>query len=314
MKIRVEVEKHQPIIEADLTAVDPHDMWYWIPPDQFIDTGYWNTEFKTRACTLTGDENSCPAVVVLGEADNHKNSRTYKLNKPAQYFAADLISLEKYGIHFTELDPFSEERNFVNNAFTWIYKNGIIFCNGDSGFGAPTPKANCLTGEYGEEWPTVDAYRLCATMSVRPDRNLPEPFMINSHGEHVMAVDSFLVGELPLNVLESSYFVDFMESDVYTTLRDYVEEECVNDVVNTMYYRSNNLDQVFFDYGIEILQDPRVGWITQQELHGNVRDFSFFTQMPNTPFPFITLPTQPAYYLVNYMMAFPERQPLYYAV
>jgi len=313
MKVKITFHGYLPVIEADIEAVDPLSLWYWIPPDQILDAGYQDTEFKTRNCTLTADENSCPGVVIFGEADNHKNSRTYDLTKQLQYFAADLISLSVFGVHFTELDVNSAERESVNHAFTWIYKNEIVFCNGDSGFGAATPKTNCLTGEYGQEFPKVDAYRWLVTNSIRPARYLDNPIIENSHGEKVIAADSFVLDELPLVVVESDIFEKFM-AEYHPILEGNISPDCLKQVVNTVFLKSCDSDLVTFNYGAEILDDPRVGFITQQELHGNVTGFDFFTNIDPTPFPFITRPEQPAFYPLKYLQGFADKKPLYYTV
>jgi len=314
MKLKATIKGYEPIIEANIQAVNPLDLWYWIPPDQLRgEEGYQVTEYKTRGCTLTADENSCPGVVILGEANNHKNSRTYSLNKQLQYFAADLISLSVYGTHFTEIDAHSDERNVINHAFTWMYKNEIVFCNGDSGFGAATSKTNCLTGEYGVEFPKVDAYRLMTSMSVRPAAYLDNPIITNSHGEQVMAVDSFILNDIPLTVVESNFFDTFMQNE-YPILVQSLDETCLKSVINTMFLHSCENDTVTYNYGKEILDDPRVGYVCQQELYGNVVDFSFFTNIRFTPFPFITRSEQPAYYPMKYLQGNKDRKPLYYTV
>lgn len=309
MKIKVTFQGYSPVVESDISPVDPLALWYWIPPDQLRgEIEYQVTEYKTRGCTLTADENSCPGVVILGEADNHKNSRTYDLDKRNQYFAADLISLSVYGVHFTELGLDSEERQIVNNAFTWMYKNEIVFCNGDSGFGAATPKINCITGEYGVEFPKVDAYRLMTSMSVRP-----VSIITNSHGEKMMEVESFILDEVPLIVTESDIFTQFMSNE-YPILEKDIPADCLQKVVNSIYLHSCENDLITFNYGKEILDDPRVGFVCQQELHGNVTGFSFFTNIDPTPFPFITRPEQPAFYPLKYLQGFENRKPIYFTV
>jgi len=295
--------------------IDPLTQWYWIPPDQVLDAGYQDTEYKTRKCTLTADENSCPGVVILGEADDHKNSRTYKLNKKMQYFAADLMSLSMFGKHFTEFASGSDERAAINHAFTWTYKNDIVFCNGDSGFGALTPKINCLTGQYGAEFPTVDAYRWLTTCSVRPDSNLDNPIVQNKHGEWVMAVDGFLGDtDIPLSIQEDTTFETFL-LQFYPILESVTDPACMQSVLDELFAYSCNKDVITFDYDVEILEDPRVGFVCQQELHGNVENFAFFTNIDPTPFPFIRRVDQPAYYPLAYLVAYSgERRPIYYNV
>lgn len=251
-----------------------NDVWYWIPPDQLRgEVEYQDTEYKTRGCTVK--TRGCPGVVILGEVDNHHYSRAVKFTKIWQYLSGDLISLSAFGVHFPELGN-GYERELVNKAFTHIYTNEIALANGDSGFGAPTPKNNYMTGEDGVEDPTLDAYRRMVTDSVQPSRHTDNPIIQNRHGQWVMAVDSFVFEENP----------PFTFSDGKFT----------------------------FNYDKSILDDPRVAWVSQQYLKGVVGPWGWLG-IGDVPYPFITRSSQLPYYPMAYVKEYSgNKKELYYSI
>jgi len=302
------VSGYQPV-SGTLTAVDPLSLWYWIPPDQLRgEKNYQVTEYLTRECSAW--ENGCPGVVILGEAINHTYSRSVKWNKKLQYFSADLISLSRFGHHFTGLD--ADDRAILDDAFTYFYGNGVMLCNGDSGFGAPTPKHNYMTRQRGAELPTVDAYRRTTTDSLRVARYLDNPIITNSHGEEVLACDSWVLedDDIPITVVEDQTYNDFM----MTTYPVMVEagSELLEQFTDEVFAASVARDQITFNYDIEILNDPRVAWACNQFLKGDVKVFqSGF----DTPYPFVTRKEQPAYYPTMYLQGYGgDKKSLYYTV
>jgi len=304
------VDGYQPVTGV-LSPLDPLSLWYWIPPDQLRgEIEYQDTEYLTRACTNSNEFQRCPGVVILGEEINHTYSRSVKWIKQIQYFSADLISLQRFGVHFPELGEAS--RNQVDAEFTYFYRNGIMLCNGDSGFGGATPKNNYMKRERGAEDPVVDAYRWCTTNSVRPARYLDNPIVTNKNGEQVMAVDSWIEDDLPLDVIQDPTYALFMR-DIYPIMQAAgTDPKLLETFTDEVFAVSTARDQITFHYDAEILQDPRVAWATDQHLMGDV---SKFRTLDDTPYPFITRADQPAYYPTRYLQGYAgDKKTLYYTV
>ena len=104
-----------------------------------------------------------PAVFVLGEARNNKNSHNVLLTRELQLFNADLMSLSEYGRLFDDLTKAERER--IGSAFRGVFGDTKAFAN-NTGFQGAEPKADYVNNkDLGALLPAYDKIRTCGTNS-----------------------------------------------------------------------------------------------------------------------------------------------------
>ena len=142
-------------------AADLERTWYWVEPDVLQS----DPEYHTYVNGVRGPRGAAPApaVFILGEARNNKNSHNVKMDRELQLFNADLMSLSEYGRLFDDLTKF--EREHIGSAFRGVFGNTKAFANG-VGYQGPEPKVDFVNQkDIGAELPAYDKIRTCGTNS-----------------------------------------------------------------------------------------------------------------------------------------------------
>jgi hypothetical protein len=159
---------------------------YKVKPDQ--ETERWN--FQVRPVVIkedgTADDTPMPAVFPTGEIDSYLDFRRNKFTEKWQIFAADLLSMKKYGLRLDQLGV--QNKSAIITAFNSIYK-GNRFLNNDHGVERYN---NYITGETdrGED-PLIDPL-ICASNVIHtglPVKNIKNILMVQ--------IDGFLDTDIP---------------------------------------------------------------------------------------------------------------------
>ena len=133
-------------------AVDLERTWYWVEPDVLQS----DPEYHTYVDGKRGPRGAAPApaVFILGEERNNKNSHNVRLTRELQLFNADLMSLSEYGRLFDDLAR--TEREYIGSAFRGVFGDTKAFANG-TGYQGDEPKVDYVNQkDIGAELPAYD--------------------------------------------------------------------------------------------------------------------------------------------------------------
>ena len=160
-------------------------VWYWVKPDMLQHDIEYHT-YDDAGNLGPRSAAPAPAVFILGEERNNKNSHSVKMTSELQLFNADLMSLSEYGRLFDDLIRF--EREYIGSAFRGVFGDTKAFAN-NSGFQGDEPKVDYVNGkDLGAALPAYDKIRTCGT---------------NSHtgveAGRMLLVDTFDPNNLPKN-------------------------------------------------------------------------------------------------------------------
>jgi len=143
------------------------DEWCYVLPDVLQADPEYKTKLPDGTIGPRGAAPApapAPAVFILGEEGDNKNSHSVPLDRDAQFFIANIMSLSEFGRLFGDLTQ--TEREFVGSAFRGVLGDRKAFANG-KGFQGDLPRRDYINRKdlHAAEIPWYDKIRTTATNS-----------------------------------------------------------------------------------------------------------------------------------------------------